>query len=106
MSLFGLFQSSNIHVGLEEFEKTENALLLDVRTPQEYRQGHIPKSKNLPLVGISNMGQISKDKNQPIFVYCLSGGRSSQAVTLLKKMGYQKVKNIGGINSYKGPVSK
>lgn len=105
MSLFQLFQPIDIHKGLEEFEKTKDALLLDVRTVNEYKEGHIPGSYNLPLEDISSIEQVETKKERPIFVYCFSGRRSAKASESLKKMGYQKVKNIGGINSYKGRVS-
>ena len=47
-----------------------------------------------------------KDKNTPVFVYCLSGGRSAQAANKLKQMGFTEVNNIGGINSYKGVIER
>ena len=49
MSIFDFFKQPDINKGLKEYAETENAVLLDVRTPQEYRDGFIPGSKNLPL---------------------------------------------------------
>ena len=45
-------------------------------------------------------------KDTPLFVYCHSGARSSQAVRLLARMGYTKIKNIGGIAAYTGKVER
>jgi rhodanese-related sulfurtransferase len=45
-------------------------------------------------------------KNAPIFLYCLRGSRSRKAAGILKKMGYAKVKSIGGINGYKGELAR
>ena len=49
MGFFDLFKQSNINQGIEEYKRTDDAVLLDVRTPQEYQEGHIPESKNVPL---------------------------------------------------------
>lgn len=84
----------------------EGSLLLDVRTVQEYRDGHIPGSKNVPLHIIDNVEDIADNKDIPLFVYCRSGGRSRQAVDMLKEMGYTCVKDLGGIAAYTGKVEK
>lgn len=70
----------------------------------EYREGHIPDSRNIPLQSLEQIGKTVRDKNIPVYVYCYSGGRSRQAVKLLTKMGYSNVKNLGGIASYSGKV--
>ncbi len=106
MGLFTFLQSTDINEGLKDYEATPNATLLDVRTPEEYQEGHIPNSKNVPLQTIETVSTLIKDKETPIFVYCLSGGRSKQAATIIKKLGYQQVTNIGGISTYRGKVEK
>ena len=103
MGLFDFLRGPDIHEGIKEYEKTTGAVLLDVRTPQEYREGHIPGSKNVPLQSMESVKQAAA-KDAPVFVYCYSGSRSSQAAGILKQMGYTNVKNIGGIASYKGKV--
>ena len=100
MGLFNLFGGADINQGLKEYENTAGAVLLDVRTPQEYKDGHVPGSKNVPLQAV--IGRT----DTPVFVYCLSGGRSRQAAGMLERMGYGNVKNIGGISSYKGKVER
>ena len=82
------------------------AVLLDVRTPDEYRQGHIPGSKNVPLQSIDKVTVMINNKATPIFVHCLSGARSRQAAAILQQMGYTNVKNIGGISAYAGKVER
>lgn len=97
-----LFQANDINAGVEEYQKTPNAKLIDVREADEYAAGHIPASINLPLSKIeSAQGEIT-DLDTPLFVYCRSGNRSGQAVAWLKQAGYSKVKNIGGIADYSG----
>ena len=107
MGLFNFFHSTaDINTGVAEYETNDGAVLLDVRTAEEYRDGHIDGSVNIPLDRISSVENIVKDKSTPLYVYCLSGGRSGQAVSYLKQMGYTNVKNIGGISSYRGKVVK
>lgn len=104
MEIPNLFKRVNINHGVAEYQDTANAVLLDVRTPQEYSEGHIPTSKNIPLQVIDKVKALVKNKDVPLFVYCYSGSRSSQAVIELRRMGYTNVKNIGGISAYVGKV--
>lgn len=104
MGLFGFLRSPDINQGVKECHEAAGAVLLDVRTPGEYRSGYIPGSKNVSLQTIDAAVSVAPDKDAPLFVYCHSGARSAQAVTALRRMGYSKVKNIGGIASYTGEV--
>lgn len=106
MGLFGFGKTVSIDDGVREFKEKEGAMLLDVRTPGEYSMGHIPESKNVPLDEIKAVKDVVPDTNTPIFLYCLSGARSGRAASLLKRMGYTDVKNIGGIGSYTGKVER
>lgn len=103
MGILNFLKANDINSGVAQFRNTENALLLDVRTRQEYATGHIPGSLNVPLQRLEDIeDEIAKDT--PLFVHCLSGGRSRQAVSLLREMGYHEVSDIGGINKYKGAL--
>lgn len=77
-------------------------LILDVRNPEEYVQGHIPNSINIPNPTITNR-EIPElpDKNQTLLVYCRSGQRSRIAAKKLAVLGYQDVKDFGGILDWK-----
>ena len=86
---------------IEEAANKPNSFIIDVRTKEEYDSGHIPKSVNIALNEIERIGSVVHDMNAPIYVYCQSGVRSQQAAAVLKRMGYEDVKNIGGIMSYK-----
>lgn len=82
---------------LENMAK-EGAVLLDVRSPQEYREGHIEGAILIPEYELRiTAKEILKDKRQVIIVYCPSGFRSKRAQRLLKNMGYENVYNL-----YKG----
>ena len=87
-----------------ELQNTPSAVLLDVRTPEEYREGHIPGSKNVPLQSLDKVTGLVNHQDTPMFAYCYSGARSAQAVSALQRMGYTNVKNIGGIAAYAGKV--
>lgn len=95
------FNRTNINEAVEECRNTPGAVLLDVREADEFRSGHIPGAVNAPLSAIK---QVKLAKDKPLYVYCLRGTRSRQAVSCLRQMGYQSVKSIGGIASYKGQV--
>ena len=99
------FSRPDINEAINEYKSVPGAVLLDVREADEYRSGHIPGAWNLPLSTIQT-ATLPEDLSTPLFVYCLSGGRSGRAVNYLKNAGYSYVKNIGGINSYKGIVEK
>ena len=101
MGLLDFLKGPDINKGVEEYRATDGAILVDVRTPEEYANVNIPGSKNVPLQNLSAIEKVAPDKNTPIFVYCLSGGRSSSATKAFKQMGYSNVKNIGGISRYK-----
>ena len=104
MSIFDFFKQPDINKGLKEYAEKENAVLLDVRTPQEYREGHIPGSKNVPLQTIDQVTSIVENKDTALYVYCHSGARSRQATAMLQHIGYTNVQNIGGIAAYQGKV--
>lgn len=104
MGLFDSLFGPDINREVDEWKKTPGAILLDVRTTDEYRQGHIPGSLNIELNDLKTILNRIPEKNTTMFVHCLSGARSNQAVQALKRMGYSNVKNIGGINKYKGKM--
>lgn len=100
MGFFDFLKGPDINQGVKEFRETSGAVLLDVRTPQEYQSGHIPGSVNVPLQALGSENALPADQSTPLFVYCHSGARSAQAVRLLTRMGYANAKNIGGIAAY------
>ncbi len=65
MSIFGFLRQADINAGIEQFLKTERAILLDVRTKEEYESGHIENSQNIPLQQIEKVLAKITDKNTP-----------------------------------------
>lgn len=86
--------------------KDANIQLIDVRTPEEYKAGHIPEAKLIPLQELpSRLAEI--DKNKKVYVICHSGNRSRQASDILAKNGFPNIFNIqGGMLSWKGEIVK
>lgn len=71
--------------------------LIDVRTPQEYDEGHIDKASNIDFNAPDFNDQISKlDKGQPFLIYCAAGGRSAKAAALMESLGFKKVYELKG----------
>lgn len=104
MGVFDLFRQPDVNQGVKEYRSTPGAILLDVRTAQEYREGHIPGSQNVPLQQLDKVEDVAENKEGALFVYCYSGARSGQAAARLQRMGYANVYNIGGIAAYRGKV--
>ena len=86
--------------------KNKTVIILDVRTPGEYRDGHIPGARLIPLDELPNRLQ-DVPKDEKVYVICRSGNRSSQAARLLRDKGFGNVYNVtSGMNGWKGPVEK
>lgn len=91
----------------EMMGETEHYILLDVRTVEEYNDGHIEGAINLPLDEIEEKAiSTLPNLNQPIFVYCRSGNRSKTASQQLVELGYTNIIEMGGIIDWKGNIVK
>ena len=85
----------------------KNYIILDVRRPDEYAEGHIPGAINVPNeeIGTAEIAELPQ-KSQLILVYCRSGRRSKEASEKLVKLGYTNIVEFGGILDYKGEIEK
>lgn len=104
MNLFNMFARKDINEGVKRFRENKDAVLLDVRTSEEYASGHIEGSQNIPLDELDRVDSVIKNKNVPLYVHCLSGGRSARAAAYLRGKGYKEVYDIGGIGLYRGKI--
>ena len=102
MGLFSFLKRPDINEGLKAFKSTDGAVLIDVRTEEEYAERKIEGSINLPLDEIQRITDVVPDKSTPVFLHCRSGKRSGRAQKILASMGYTNAVNIGGIMTYKG----
>ena len=75
----------------------EDALIVDVREPNEFAAGHVLGAKNLPLARLDASGaELAKKKERPVIVYCDGSERSAKALASLKKQGFTRVANLSG----------
>ena len=95
-----------INEGVKEYSGRAGAALIDVRSRQEYAEGHIHGSINIPFMDIPYADELLPDTDAPVYVYCVSGHRSAQAAAVLDQMGYTDIINIGGIEKYFGEIQK
>ena len=92
---------------MKRMEEETDFLILDVRTKEEYEEGHINDAINIPNEVIEQEAEsFLKDKGQTIYVYCRSGRRSKQACQTLCNLGYTHVIDFGGIIDWKGEIVK
>lgn len=77
----------------------EGALVIDVRTPEEFREGHVRDSINIPLGQVVNdIAKQVPDRERVLLLHCLSGGRSGIATQQLRRLGYTRVFNLGSLS--------
>ena len=89
----------------KQFLSEENAIILDVRTPEEFELGHIEDSINIEWQNIELIEKTSQ-KDEKIYLYCRSGNRSQKATEILLALGYKDVKNLGGIKEASITIDK
>ncbi len=103
-----MFESIKNLLGFETAKQapldTKGAVILDVRSKNEYAGGHIKGSINIPVDQLSHNLEKLKDKNKPIITCCASGVRSASAMRILKANGYTNVQNGGGWTSLKNKI--
>lgn len=90
----------------ERLESGENLLVLDVREDWEFKEGHIPGARLIPLGGLAD--RLSElDPEVPVVVVCRSGNRSAKGAAILAQAGFKAVYNMtGGMNQWRGQVEK
>ncbi|MDO4701315.1 MAG: rhodanese-like domain-containing protein [Erysipelotrichaceae bacterium] len=113
LSLFlaGCFSNSKGYKHISQKEayeimQKEDVIIVDVRTPEEFKEGYIKDAINLPLDQLSTLALNKLDKNDKILVYCRSGNRSRQAANILVDLGYTNVYDFGGITSWQYDIVK
>jgi len=97
------YRQINMDEAITMMEEESSYIILDVRTPEEFVDKHIPGAINIPNETISTE-EIPElpDKDQLILVYCRSGNRSKQASEKLAALGYTNIVEFGGINDWPG----
>lgn len=101
------YRQISMDAAVNMMKDEENYIILDVRRPDEYAEGHIPGAINVPNeeIGSAEISELP-DKSQLILVYCRSGRRSKEAAEKLVKLGYTNIVEFGGILDWKGEIQK
>jgi rhodanese-related sulfurtransferase len=87
----------------KQIKKKRKIQLIDVRTPEEYAEGHLKNAQNFNFYNENFKTQLAQlNKEKPIYLYCRSGGRSGKTATILREMGFTQVYDLqGGITQWK-----
>ena len=103
----GSYRQINMDEAVKMMRDKKDYIILDVRRPDEYAEGHIPGAINVPNedIGTAEISELP-DKSQLILVYCRSGRRSKEAAEKLVKLGYTSIVEFGGILDWKGEIEK
>lgn len=89
----------------EQYQNDDNAFLLDVRTPEEFDESHIPGAVNIDIYkGQGFVYELEElDKSKTYYVYCRSGARSAKACEIMNELGFDNTFNLlGGIMAWEG----
>ena len=99
------YRQINMDEAIAMMEAESDYIILDVRTPEEFSEKHIPGAINVAneTIGSEEIPELP-DKDQLILVYCRSGNRSKQASEKLVALGYTNIIEFGGINDWPGEV--
>ncbi|EEP60674.1 rhodanese-like domain-containing protein [Sulfurihydrogenibium yellowstonense] len=97
------YQDLNAKQFYEMMQKEKDVIILDVRTPQEYQEGHISNAINIPVQILGQqLDKLNNFKDKKILVYCRSGNRSAIASQILDRAGFKNVYNLkGGLFEWK-----
>lgn len=104
----GFIFLATLLLALKSFaEVPADAVWIDVRTPQEYAEGHLLQAKLIPFDGIeAGVSGLALAKNTPIYLYCRSGRRAEKAQHSLRVQGYTNVTNAGGLGEARDLASE
>ena len=96
--IFANFSSIDAKQAIHLLQNDDNVTILDVRTIEEYKEGHLRDATLIPVQALSqNLGMLKQDKNKKILVYCATGNRSVSASRILKENGFTPLNVKGGI---------
>jgi phage shock protein E len=96
---FSAYSSNISNISQQELREanTKSVVIVDVRTPEEFQQGHVPNAINVPLSEIiENPAILKSSKEKAIVLYCRSGYRASKAAEALQKEGHQNLRHLEG----------
>ena len=97
------FESIDAKTAIHLLENDDNVTLLDVRTIEEYKEGHLRDATLIPVHALAqNLGMLKSEKNKKVLVYCATGNRSVTASRILEENGFTPINIKGGIMKLQG----
>ena len=109
-AIFSCSAKGFVSVDADQFAREitkQGVQLVDVRTAEEYANGHIPNAVNMDVLSSDFAEKVATlDKERPVALYCRSGRRSKNAAEQAANLGYKVVELDGGINSWKGEIER
>ena len=101
---FACTQNKSKHITEVSQKELDKVILVDVRTPKEFNEGHLENALNIDWLGDNFAKDFEKiDKKETIYLYCKSGGRSAAATKFLDSLGYENIVDLkGGYSAWKG----
>ncbi len=97
-------EKNPVKITAEEAKKMmdeSEVIVIDVRTPEEFKEGHVDKALNIPLDQIADeIDKVVPNKDDKVLLYCRSGNRSGQAAKILSDLAYTQIYDFGGINDW------
>lgn len=105
--LLGLFSVCALTLTASAVAEPSVAVVIDVRTPQEFSQGHVPGAVNIDIQSPEFEAKIKKLDTAKVYkVYCRSGNRSGKALQKMKSLGFKDVENLGSLSQALGKLNK
>lgn len=104
--VINMYKQISMEEAKEIFKTKGDYIIVDVRRPDEFAEGHIPSAINIVNEEITTAPVELKDKDQVIYVYCRSGRRSKEASEKLVNLGYTNIIEFGGIIDWTGDIEK
>lgn len=102
-----LFKGTGASVNVNELDELLGKInLIDIREAEEYKTGHLPRAKNIPMNTILSRADKYLDKSKEYYIICHSGSRSSRACSVLKANGFNVINVSGGTGRYRGNLEK
>lgn len=98
---FGAYEKISAEELKQMMDDEEIFVILDIRSEMEYDRGHIEGAINIPAEELEERAEeMIQSKSTPIIVYCKNGTRTGKAIRTLEKLGYTRVKSLGGISDW------
>lgn len=106
--MFGFFKNkSSDSIDVNELDSVSGYInLIDIREPYEYKGGHLPKAKSIPMNKILSETEKYLEQSKEYYIICHTGSRSTRTCKMLKQKGFNVINVSGGTSKYKGKLIK